>query len=46
MKNGKLWSCSLLLARGEEKKFLDQLTGALGEEIQRTHVRCETVISY
>lgn len=39
--NSKLWTCSLLLARGEEKEFLDQLTGALGEEIQRTCIRCE-----
>lgn len=41
VKNSKLWSCSLLLARGEEKKFLDQLKGALGEEIQRTCIQCE-----
>lgn len=41
IKNSKLWSCSLLLARGEEKEFLDQLTGALGEEIQCTCIQCE-----
>lgn len=41
VKNSKLWSCSLLLARGKEKEFLDRLTGALGEEIQRTCIRCE-----
>lgn len=41
VKNSKPWSCSLLLARGEEKEFLDQLTGALGEEIQCTRIRCE-----
>lgn len=41
VKNSKLWPCSLLLARGEEKEFLDQLTGALGEEIQHTCIRCE-----
>lgn len=38
VKNSKLWPCSLLLAWGEEKEFLNQLTGALGEEIQRTRI--------
>lgn len=37
IKNSKLWSCSLLLARGEEKEFLDQLTGALGRDPAHMH---------
>jgi len=41
VKMGKLWSGSLLLARGDEKDFLDQFAGALGEEIQRTCTQCE-----
>lgn len=44
--NKQLWSCSLLLARGEEKEFLDQLTGALGDKIQCTCIGCERQVFF
>lgn len=38
IKNSKLWSCSLLLARGEEKEFLHQLRSLRGRDPAHMHM--------